>query len=156
MMKTLVLGIGNTIRGDDSIGIHLARRLREILPSRFAIKELSTAGLDFMEAVSGYRKVFLIDAIHTSQGIAGQVYRLGLEDFAYPSCLSSTHALNLKQVLELGRKLKEEEMPEEIEILAIEAPHLDEFSQDLSPQLAAQFDKIVETVRSQIELGSNK
>ena len=43
--KTLILGIGNTIRGDDGVGIHLARRLREILPPHFEIKELATAGL---------------------------------------------------------------------------------------------------------------
>ena len=151
MRKTLVLGVGNTIRGDDGVGIHLARKLREILPSIFEIKELATAGLDLMEAISGYSKVFLIDAIHTPNAEPGQVYRLALGNFKYSSNLSSTHALNLKQVLDLGRKLMDSKMPKEIEILAVEAPCLNKFSEGLSPELETKFEEIVEKVRSEIE-----
>lgn len=143
--QVLVLGIGNTIRGDDGIGIFLARRLREALPPGFETKELATAGLDLMEAISGYSKVILIDAIQTLDGKPGQVYHLSLEEFKSSSNLSSTHGLNLKQVVELGEKLTGGRIPR-IEVLAVEARRLDEFSQDLSPELKEQFDKIVEKI----------
>lgn len=139
------------IRGDDGIGIHLARKLKQVLPPRFEIKELDTAGLDLMEAISGYDKVILIDAIQTANGEPGQIYHLSLEDFKYSSNLSSTHALDLKQVLELGKKLMGEKMPDKIEILAVEARRVNEFKETLSPELEEQFDKIVEKIRSEIE-----
>ena len=41
-------------------------------------------------------------------------------------------------------------MPE-VEVLAVEAIRLNEFSEKLSPQLEEQFDKIVETVKTEIE-----
>jgi len=149
--QILVAGIGNTIRGDDGVGIHLARKLREILPPRFEIKELATAGLDLMEAISGHGKVILIDAIQTPDGKPGQVYHLSLQDVKYSSNLTSTHALDLKQVVELKRKLTSREMPEKVDVLAVEARRLDEFSEKLSPELERQFDEIVEKVRAEIE-----
>ena len=149
--QILVLGIGNMIRGDDGIGIHLVRRLKQILPQKYQIKELSTAGLDLLEAISGFSKVILIDAIQTPDGEPGQIYHLSLEDFKNSSNLSSTHALDLKQVLELGKKLMGEKMPEKIEILAVEARRLNEFKETLSPELEEQFDRIVDKVRREIE-----
>ena len=148
--RILVVGIGNTIRGDDGVGIHLARRLKEILPRRFEIIELTTAGLDLMEAISGYGKAILIDAIQTEDGEPGQVYHLSLGDFEYSSSLSYTHALNLKQVVELGRKLMAGKMPE-VDILAVEATRLYEFSENLSPELDDRFNDVLETVRTEIE-----
>ena len=81
--KTLVLGVGNEIRGDGGIGIYLARRLKKTLPRTFKIKELTTAGLDLLEAVSGFNRVILIDAIQTTGGFPGQVYHLRLDDFKF-------------------------------------------------------------------------
>ncbi|MFH1784289.1 MAG: hydrogenase maturation protease [bacterium] len=149
--QILVLGIGNEIRGDDGVGIHLARRLKEILPSRYEIKELTTAGLDLMWAISGYGEVFLIDAINTPGGVPGEVYHLELEDSRYSSNVSSFHALNLAQVLELGRKLIGDRMPDKIKLLVVEAPRVNEFSQNLSPEIEEQFDDIVEDLRTEIE-----
>lgn len=148
--QILVLGIGNTIRGDDGVGIHLARRLRKTLPWRFEIKELATAGLDLIEAISGYDKVILIDAIQIPDGEPGQVYHLSLQEFESSSNLSSTHALNLKQVVELGEKLTGGKMPQ-VEVLAVEARRLDEFSEELSPEVEERFDEIVEKVRAKID-----
>lgn len=148
--QILVLGIGNTIKGDDGVGIYLARRLREILPPRFEIKELATAGLDLIEAISGYGKVILIDAIQTPDGEPGQVYHLSLQEFKQSCNLSSTHTLNLRQVVELGEKLTGGKMPQ-VEVLAVEARRLDEFSEKLSPELEERFDEIVEKVRIEIE-----
>jgi len=148
--QTLVVGIGNTIRGDDGLGIYLARRLRETLSQRFVIKELATAGLDLIETISGYDNVIFIDAIHTPDGEPGQVYSLSLEEFKSSSNLSSTHALSLNQIMELGKRLKGTKAPK-VKILAVEAKNLYEFSDRLSPELEKQFDDIAEGLRNEIE-----
>lgn len=150
MVKTLVLGIGNTIRGDDGIGIYVARALRKILPHDYQVKELSTGGLELMEAMSGYQKVFLIDAIRTLGATPGHVHHLSLQDFAYHHSLSSSHGLSLRQILEWGKKIVDKQMPEEVEIIAIEAPCVGEFAEGLSPRLQEQFAMIVERVKEEI------
>ena len=150
MSDTLILGVGNTIRGDDSIGIHCVRKLREILPQFFEIKESTTAGLDLLSAIVGFRKVILIDAIQTPNGVVGQVYRLSLEEFVCSTHLSSTHAFNFKQLVALGNEVMGGAMPQ-VEVLAIEAEKLNEFSEELSTKLENQFDTIVENVRNEID-----
>lgn len=151
--KVLVLGVGNTIRGDDGMGIHLARRLRGALPEKFEIRELPTAGLDLIDALSGYVKAILIDAVQTPEGKPGEVYRLSLQEFKNCFNLSSMHALDLSQVLELGKKIAKKHMPQ-VEIIAIEAKRINQFSEELSPQLKNNFDKIFDTVRTEIMRGN--
>ena len=150
MEKILVLGIGNIIRGDDGIGIYCARELRRILPQWFDIKELSTAGLDLLSVIVGYSKVIIIDAIQTKEGVQGAVYRLSLEEFAYSQHISSTHTINFNQLIELGEQVIGETMPK-MEVLAIEAKKLHEFSQYLSEELQCQFDQIIQRVKTEIE-----
>lgn len=150
MEKTLILGIGNTIRGDDGIGIRVARKLKQILPPQYTIKELSSAGLDLMEAIAGFKKAILIDAVQTTGGVPGHVYHLSPQEFQYSSSVLSFHALDLNQVIEIGKKLMEGKMPR-IEVLAVETPRLNEFSENLSPALEDQFDKIVEIIKNKVE-----
>ena len=62
--QILILGIGNTIRGDDGVGIYLARKLRGILPRRFEIRESAAGGFDLLEAIYGYDKVTVASDFH--------------------------------------------------------------------------------------------
>jgi hydrogenase maturation protease len=139
----LVLGIGNTIRGDDGIGIHVARYLKKRLPGQFKVKELSTGGLDLMEMMAGYHKAVLIDAVQTLEGEPGNVYHYSLQECSDSMHIASFHSLNLSQLVALGTMIMKEKMPE-ISVLAIEAPNIDEFSEHLSPQIEERFDIIVE------------
>ena len=148
--QILILGIGNTIRGDDGVGIYLARKLRGILPRRFEIRESAAGGFDLLEAIYGYDKVILIDAIQTANAEPGQVYHFLLQDFQGSLRLSCSHSLGLSQVMEVGKKLMGESMPE-VEVLAVEARRLNDFSETLSPELEEQFDDLVETVRAEID-----
>jgi hydrogenase maturation protease len=148
--QILVLGVGNVIRGDDGIGIRLARRLKRILPSHFVIRELDTISLDLLELISGYSKVIFIDAIQTTCGIPGYIHHLSLQDLKYSSKLSSSHSINFRQIIELEKRLSGERGPQ-IEILAVESKRLNDFSERLSPELEEKFEKIIATVKSKIE-----
>jgi len=74
-MKTLILGLGNSVRADDGVGLYVARSLQEKINSPdIIISESPGAGLDILELLTGYDRVILIDAIQTVGGQAGQVY----------------------------------------------------------------------------------
>ena len=64
--KTLVLGIGNEIRGDDGVGIHVARRVAELLPAawngRVDVDEACTGGFDLVDYLRGYERTVTGDA----------------------------------------------------------------------------------------------
>lgn len=63
----LVIGLGNTILGDDGAGIYTVRRLRTLLaadglipPVDFA--ECSAGGLELLELMLGYQQIVIVDA----------------------------------------------------------------------------------------------
>jgi len=59
-LKTLVLGIGNPILGNNGIGFHIARQLADKVKDESIIidvKDASTNGLNLLELIAEYDKV---------------------------------------------------------------------------------------------------
>lgn len=120
-MKSVVLGLGNPVLSDDSVGLKVARKVREMVKWQdVEIIETTAAGLDFLEILTGYDKAILIDAIQTADGCPGQVTRLNLDSIAFTRHASSPHDVNLATALELGSKLQID-LPKDITIFAVEA-----------------------------------
>ena len=145
----MVVGIGNDIRGDDGIGLLVAQQMRSILPSSYTVKELHSAGFNLLEAVRGFKKAYIIDAVKTAGGIPGTVYRYSAQEFRESLAISSFHELDVNHLVAFGEQMTGEAMPE-ITVLAIEVLNLNEFSETLSPELEKQFDRIVEKVKNAI------
>jgi hydrogenase maturation protease len=145
-MKTLVLGLGNPILSDDGVGCYVATALKERIHSPDVdIQEASVAGLDFLDLLTGYDRLILIDAIQTEKGKPGQIYRLGTEILAKTRHASTPHDVNLATALELGKKLKLK-LPEIITIFAIEVADVTSFSEECSPAVARAVPKCVKMV----------
>jgi hydrogenase maturation protease len=102
----LVIGIGNPTRGDDAAGLLVARRIREaVSPGEVTVTEVAGDQLALLDAWTGAREVYLIDAV-CSGGTPGTVYRF---DAAEPLTAHfwhrGTHTFSLADVVELGRAL---------------------------------------------------
>ena len=147
-MKTLVLGMGNSILSDDGVGIHVAHEVANHLNNpQVTVSETNTTGLGLLDSIAGYDKVIIIDAIQTEKGRAGQIYRMRTEDFSLTKHLSSPHQINLATALELGKMLNLA-MPKEIAVFAVEAKDIVSFSEKCTPEV----DKAIpEAVRMVLE-----
>jgi hydrogenase maturation protease len=147
-MKTLVLGMGNSILSDDGVGIHVAHEVAKRLNNpQVTVSETNTTGLGLLDSIVGYDKVIIIDAIQTEKGRAGQIYRMSTEDFSLTKHLSSPHQINLATALELGKMLNLA-MPREITVFAVEAKDIMSFSEKCTPEVEKA---IPETVRMVLE-----
>jgi hydrogenase maturation protease len=145
-MKTLVLGLGNPILSDDGVGIQVAREVANQLNSpQVTVAETSGAGLSLLDSIVGYDKVIIIDAIQTEKGQAGQIYRMGTEDFSLTKHLSSPHQINLVTALELGKMLNLA-MPQKITIFAVEAKDVTSFSEKCTPEVERAIPEVVKMV----------
>ena len=135
MHKTLVLGLGNPILGDDGVGWHVAEWVKLNLPenSPVDIDCLAVGGLSLMEHMLGYSKVILIDAINTGRSPQGTVTSFRLEDLPNRALghLSSSHDTTLQNALEVGRQMGAQ-VPDQITIVAIESQDVFDFSEQLS------------------------
>ena len=149
-MKTLVLGLGNPILSDDGVGIRVAQEVGEKLKDpQVTVAETSAAGLSLLDSIVGYDKVIIIDAIQTEKGRAGQIYRMGTEDFSLTKHFSSPHQINLVTALELGKMLNLA-MPQKITIFAVEAKDIISFSEKCTPEVEQVIPEVVKMVLEEL------
>jgi len=128
-LKTLVLGLGNPILGDDSVGFRVIQELKDKFSRPgLTLMESSASGLGLLDLITGYDKVIIIDAIQTEGGQAGKIYRLNTENLSDTRHLGSPHSINLATALELGKKLGIA-LPQQIIIFAIEVVDVNTFSE---------------------------
>ncbi len=61
--RTLVLGIGNVLMGDEGVGVHAVRRLEaEDLPAHVSVLDGGTGGFHLLSELSSHDPVVMIDA----------------------------------------------------------------------------------------------
>ncbi len=133
--KTLVLGLGNTILGDDGIGICVVREMRKTWAGHPQVElvEASLAGMVLLDVITGFDKVVVVDAIMTDDpNPAGFVYELTLDDLGELILPYASHALDLKTTIELGKRLGYK-MPATIQIYAIKIEENTLFTEKLTP-----------------------
>jgi len=112
----LVVGLGNSDRGDDAAGLLVAQRL-----SACGIEALQHTGsmTDLLDIWQNAEQVLIVDAI-ASGGVPGtvHVWNARTTEFATEIFRSSTHAFGLADLLKLATTL--ERLPVKVTIYGIE------------------------------------
>jgi hydrogenase maturation protease len=149
-MRTLVLGLGNPLLGDDAVGLKVAALVRERLSGTPGVDvgEGEAGGLRLMERVTGYDRAVLVDAAVTG-GTPGTIRRLTPDDLPTQRT-AVAHGIDLPRALALGRQLGYP-MPSEVTIVAIEAESVLEFRHELTPAVAAAVEPAVAAVLEEVE-----
>lgn len=102
-----------------------------------------------MERIIGYQRVILIDSLNTGQYAQGEVVTFSLDSLTdlLHGHSASAHDLSLKGALALGRSMGAD-LPhdEDIQVVAIEAAHVYDFTEELTPEIAAAVPKAVAMV----------
>jgi len=143
--KTLVLGIGNPILGDDGIGIHIVRSLQTSLDSKeITFDEASASGLELAERLQGFQKAVLIDSMRTHQGRIGDIHRLTYENM--PALFgSSPHDLDLRTAVEFMKQSTS--MPKDIKIYGIETAETNTYTTEITPKVKEAADKLIKEIK---------
>ncbi|HET9408798.1 MAG TPA: hydrogenase maturation protease [Candidatus Sulfotelmatobacter sp.] len=154
MLKTIIIGLGNPVLSDDSVGIKIARLLEARLHGRpdVEVRELSAGGIRLMEAMQGYERAILVDAIVTAGGEAGAVYRLSPSDLRQTRNACCSHDGSLQEAFELGQQIGLV-LPREITIWGIEAGDVTTFSDGLTADVERAVAKVVDAIVQQIDHG---
>jgi hydrogenase maturation protease len=149
-MKTIVLGLGNPLFGDDGVGATVARKLKSRLAGReVAVEAAVVGGLDVLEMLEGFDRAIIIDAVQTKGGQPGSIYRLE-EDQVASDVKGSPHQLDCLAALGLGRRAGLS-LPADIIVLAIEAATLAGPSETISKEVCAAIPLCLEMVEREID-----
>lgn len=137
-MKTMVIGLGNPILGDDGVGWKVAEEVRKQLPYDMSVNVdcLSVGGISLMEHLIGYDRAILIDAFALEEPI-GSILVLKLRDLPNYSAFhtTNTHDTSLQNAIELGRSMGAP-LPNEVDIVGIATHRIYDFGEELSPPVA--------------------
>ena len=145
--RTIVIGLGNPLLGDDGVGWRVADEVEELVAAAQAagrpipdvdIERLGVGGLRLMECLTGYSAAILVDAAEFPDRPAGEVRSCCFEDLADFAAghLDSAHDASLRTALALGRRLGAS-LPDDIQAVTVQAHRTDEFSEELSPEVSA-------------------
>ena len=138
-MKTLVVGLGNPILGDDGVGWRVAEKVKNQI-SRSAevdVDCLSLGGISLMEHLIGYERAILVDAFASDSepGLIRVSELAAIPDYS-AFHIASAHDTSLQNALKLGRGIGAV-LPEEIIVVGIATSHVYDFSEELSSPVAA-------------------
>ncbi|BCB95203.1 hydrogenase expression/formation protein [Dissulfurispira thermophila] len=134
-MKTVVIGLGNPILSDDSVGIKVAREIErfKIQNSKLKINiiEAYAGGLRLMDELIGYDRAIIIDAMVTGNVKPGSFKVLPLSSLVTTRNISCTHDTNILTAIEFGKMLGLK-LPDDITIIGIEAKDVETFAEELT------------------------
>ena len=147
-MRSIIIGLGNPIVGDDAIGIKVMEYIRDTfspIKSTKILADISIAGLGLVELIRGYDNVILVDSIQTGKNSVGTVIKLQPEEFSLALHTSHYHNIDLFTALEFSNQMYDD-VPKDIKIIGIEIINPMEFSDELSFELKNKFEEIVNQV----------
>jgi hydrogenase maturation protease len=146
-MKTLVLGMGNTLLSDDGIGIIIKRYLEKRLDDARDIDfvETSWGGFRIIDIISGYDYAVIVDSIKTTNKPQGYIHHLKANDFLPTLRLTSYHDINFATALKLAEAL-DAKVPQDIDIFAVEVENNYTISEQIDPVLWKSIKKCSERV----------
>lgn len=153
-MKTLVLGIGNTILGDDGVGIRAAEELAgKIKDENIDVRGVSIDGLNLLELILGYDKLIVIDALLTEREKVGEIYRFIPENIYDPSRSAiSPHHFNLATTIEIGKKLFPGMMPKDVIAFAVGTEEATVVTEKMTDSVEKSIPKVVNLVLDELSL----
>ena len=106
--RSAVIGVGNTLRRDDGIGIIVLESLLKLYKREdIDYFDFDSASFDLLHRIKNYDSVLLIDGINAGFSL-GELKVSELKDIDYKldGSFTSTHELNLKNIFELSKKLE--------------------------------------------------
>jgi hydrogenase maturation protease len=146
--KTLVIGMGNDLRGDDGCGREVARRLRDMPDLPAQIVDVEGEPTELLDLWTGVHYAIVIDAVR-SGNVPGNVLReeLGRADRLVPTGVPSTHGFSLADAFELGATLGQ--LPHRLVLYGIEGGRFGT-GEPMTPEVEAAIDAVVPRVADEI------
>lgn len=154
-MKTLILGLGNTILRDDGIGVYAVRALADRVDCGADCREAASAGLDLVEMLRGYDRALIIDAIQLEGEEPGTVFRLEPDDLRITARLASVHDIDLVTALALGRRLGFQ-MPSDVIVYAVQVADAFTLGEECTAAVAEALPGLVEEIVGEVSGRSGK
>lgn len=144
-----VVGVGNDFRGDDAVGLEVARRVRRSVEGSLSVDIIEMPGYNtsLIDVWDGKDLVILVDATASGEPV-GTVCRI--DALSAPSPISlrlhrSTHAIDIASLIGLSRSLGR--LPLELVVYGVEGGRFGQGEKPSPEVLRAAKEVVVRIVR---------
>jgi hydrogenase maturation protease len=146
-----IIGCGNLNRSDDGVGVIIAQRLQQYLIENphpdVRAYDCGTSGMEVMFQARGSTNLIIIDASSTDSQ-PGTVYKVPSQELeALPEASYSLHDFRWNHAIASGRKIFQQDFPEDVTVYLIEAANLS-FGWDLTPAVQKAANFVIEEIVS--------
>mgnify|MGYP000120861374 CR=1 FL=1 len=150
-MDALLLGLGNDIKRDDVVGLEVTEALEERFGDELDVETYTSGRLMLIQELSGYDRVFLVDAIKTDGGTPGDYYEFSPSEVepGDDSGGLATHNVGLGTLQTLGEAMGQS-MPA-ITIFAIEVESPFEYGEGMTDAVSEAVPDLIEEIGEDIE-----
>lgn len=150
-MSTVVIGVGNGVRGDDGVGLEVVRRLKRRVGPGVEVMESSGDPAQLLAAWKGMETAIVVDAV-VSGGPAGGLIRCEVGREPIPGAFSrrSTHEMGLAAAIELAREL--DELPDRLVLYGIEGTRF-EVGTGLSAAVKDEMGRVEDAILQELTAG---
>lgn len=142
-----VIGLGNTLRRDDGIGIHILSELQDELKGQASFLNFGIASFGLINFIGEFRKVLLIDAMDAGLKPATmKIFRLGEAGNLLRQEKLSSHELSLADLLELYKSLG---LATDVQVAGIQVKDAS-YGLEMTPELSGAKEAIVQSIKEYI------
>jgi hydrogenase maturation protease len=148
-VTVVVIGVGNTIRGDDAAGLVAVELLEGCLPEGVRVVACEQEPSRLLDAWQGAWAAILLDAV-SSGGEPGTLHRFDASAEPVPAHTfrSSTHAFGVGDAIELARALGR--LPDRVVVYGVEGVEFQPGA-GLTPAVDAALPDVVEAVVEDVQ-----
>lgn len=154
MNKLVVIGVGQTLRGDDAVGVIAVETWQTQYPHTanlpdVQVKTAELPGLDLLELLSGAEYALIVDAVQSGKS-PGAIHILDEQSIsAFDPGAGSAHGWGVAETIQLGRKLGRADLPQYIQIMGVAAQQF-EIGSSLSPEVTENLPNIIDEIENQV------
>jgi hydrogenase maturation protease len=147
--KTLVLGLGNILLGDEGVGVRVVERLQELyqFPREVQVLDGGTLALDLLPYVEDTDRLLVIDALEMDAEPGTIAHLEGDQVPAFLSVKVSPHQMGLADLLAAARL--RDLFPKQLVLWGVQ-PATMEPGLELSSPVAAQVEVLVDRVLAEL------
>jgi hydrogenase maturation protease len=152
-LNILVLGLGQSLRGDDAAGLDAVRLWQQqysLTAQKVQVELFELPGLALLERLMGMQAAILVDALYTAAA-PGSLFRLDPDETAsFASDAQSAHGWGVAESLALGRSLDPELAKCRIRLIGIVGQQYD-LGAGLSPAVEAVLPEAAAAIEKEVQ-----
>lgn len=154
MHHIIVIGIGQSLRGDDAVGLTAVNRWQNDYPitshdHQVKVETSELPGLSLLDLMEDYDAAVLVDAVRSGSP-AGTLHILNADNpQAFGDGPGSAHGWGVAETLKLGRLLSPDRLPRNLILIGVEVGQID-LGQSLSLEVEHALSSASQWIEQQV------